>query len=131
MERIIRNQLTSPAVTGEINSGYIVTVPDQSMSISEILEYSLEHTEVLEPIPDVPYGLDLTDIYPNVEEFPNTDNNFNPINSVENENLESYHEGSEDTSRNRNNREGRVGEDSLESVNSEKATPKQQATPPE
>lgn len=67
----IRSQLHSSCGTSsyEVNSGYYLTVPNQSMSISEILDYSLTHSEVLEPIPDVPYGLDLTDLYPNVDEL--------------------------------------------------------------
>lgn len=67
----IRKQIHRSCGTSsyEVNSGYYLTVPNQSMSISEILDYSLTHSEVLEPIPDVPYGLDLTDIYPNVDEL--------------------------------------------------------------
>ena len=68
---VIRTQFdrSSGTPSYEVNSGYYMTVPNQSMSISEILEYSMTHSEVLEPIPDVPYGLDLTDIYPNVDEL--------------------------------------------------------------
>lgn len=74
-----RGMLSRIPKNGEVNSGVIVTVPDQSMSISDILQYSIEHSEILEPIPDIPYGLDLTDVYPNQNEFANTDFNFNPI----------------------------------------------------
>lgn len=91
----------------EVNSGYYLTVPSQSMSISEILDYSLTHSEVLEPIPDVPYGLDLTDIYPNVDELGVLDNRDevveeenkvdNVINSNSNESTEDNNESPSDT----------------------------------
>lgn len=101
MEAIIRNQLHREATTGELNSGIQVTIPDQSMSISEILQYSMEHTEVLDPIPDIPYGLDLTDIYPNIDEFPDTDNEFNPIkNDNDYEGIEVDNKDSQDTAGN-------------------------------
>lgn len=91
----------------EVNSGYYLTVPNQSMSISEILDYSLTHSEVLEPIPDVPYGLDLTDIYPNVDEFGVLDGRDevveeaqkvdNVINSNPDESIEDNNESPADT----------------------------------
>ena len=80
------------------------------MSISEILEYSMTHSEVLEPIPDVPYGLDLTDIYPNVdelgvldsrEEFVEEENKVdNVINSNSDENTEDNNESVTDSTGN-------------------------------
>lgn len=108
----IRKQIHRSCGTSsyEVNSGYYLTVPNQSMSISEILEYSLTHSEVLEPIPDVPYGLDLTDIYPNVDELGVLDSREevvedanevdNVINSNLNESTEDNNESPSDTAGN-------------------------------
>ena len=108
----IRKQIhrTSGTSSYEVNSGYYMTVPNQSMSISEILEYSMTHSEALEPLPDVPYGLDLTDIYPNVDElgvldsrdeFAEEENKVdNVINSNPDESTEDNNESSADTSGN-------------------------------
>lgn len=112
---LIRKQIHRSCDTSsyEVNSGYYMTVPNQSMSISEILDYSLTHSEVLEPIPDVPYGLDLTDIYPNVDELGVLDSRDdvvdvvgedkkvdNVINSNSNESIEDNNESSSDTAGN-------------------------------
>lgn len=111
-KNVIRDQIHRSCGTSsyEVNSGYYLTVPNQSMSISEILDYSLTHSEVLEPIPDVPYGLDLTDIYPNVdelgvldsrEEVVEEDNKVdNVINSNSNESTEDNNESPADSSGN-------------------------------
>lgn len=108
----IRKQIHRSCGTSsyEVNSGYYMTVPNQSMSISEILDYSLTHSEILEPIPDVPYGLDLTDIYPNVDELGVLDNREevveednkvdNVINSNSNESIEDNNESPADTAGN-------------------------------
>lgn len=108
----IRKQIHRSCGTSsyEVNSGYYMTVPNQSMSISEILDYSLTHSEILEPIPDVPYGLDLTDIYPNVDELGVLDNREevveednkvdNVINSNPNESIEDNNESPSDTAGN-------------------------------
>lgn len=108
----IRKQIHRSCGTSsyEVNSGYYMTVPNQSMSISEILDYSLTHSEVLEPIPDVPYGLDLTDIYPNFDELGVLDNRDedaeednkvdNVINSNSNESTEDNNESPADSSGN-------------------------------
>lgn len=108
----IRKQIHRSCGTSsyEVNSGYYMTVPNQSMSISEILDYSLTHSEILEPIPDVPYGLDLTDIYPNVDELGVLDNREevleednkvdNVINSNPNESTEDNNESPADTAGN-------------------------------
>lgn len=105
----IRKQIHRSCCTPsyEVNSGYYMAVPNQSMSISEILEYSMTHSEALEPIPDVPYGLDLTDIYPNVDElgvldsrdeFAEEDNKVdNVINSNPNESTEDNNESTTDS----------------------------------
>lgn len=105
----IRKQIHRSCGTSsyEVNSGYYMTVPNQSMSISEILEYSMTHSEALEPIPDVPYGLDLTDIYPNVDElgvldsrdeFVEEENKVdNVINSNSNESTEDNNESPADS----------------------------------
>lgn len=108
----IRDQIhrSCGASSYESNSGYYMTVPNQSMSISEILDYSLTHSEILEPIPDVPYGFDLTDIYPNVDELGVLDNREevveednkvdNVINSNSNESPEDNNESPADTAGN-------------------------------
>ena len=108
----IREQMHRSCGTSsyEVNSGYYLAVPNQSMSISEILDYSLTHSEALEPIPDVPYGLDLTDIYPNVDElgvldsrdeFAEEENKVdNVINSNPDESIEDNNESSADSSGN-------------------------------
>lgn len=109
---VIRDQIHRSSGTSsyEVNSGYYLTVPNQSMSISEILDYSLTHSEVLEPIPDVPYGLDLTDLYPNVDELGVLDGrdevveevnkDDNVINSNPNESTEDNNESPADSSGN-------------------------------
>lgn len=54
----------------EFNSGVHVTVPDQAKSIADIIAMSLDGQDPLvQYVPDRPYGMDLTDVLPNVDEF--------------------------------------------------------------
>lgn len=54
----------------EYNSEVHVTVPDQAKSIADIIAMSLDGQDPLvQYVPDRPYGMDLTDVLPNVDEF--------------------------------------------------------------
>lgn len=55
-------------ISYETNNGFLITQPDQSMSIQDIFEYSEEVFPFIQMRPDVPYGMELTDIYPNVND---------------------------------------------------------------
>lgn len=70
---------TDREYVSEYNSGYRVTIPDQAKSIAEIIAMSLEGQDPLvQYCPDRPYGLDLCDIYPNVDELNVTGRVINP-----------------------------------------------------
>lgn len=63
----------------EFNSGIHLTVPDQAKSISEIIAMSLEGGDPLvNYVPDRPYGKDLSDVLPNVDELNVTGQVINP-----------------------------------------------------
>lgn len=72
----------------EYNSEVHVTVPDQAKSIADIIAMSLDGQDPLvQYVPDRPYGMDLTDVLPNVDEFNVTGkvvNDVPPEKSVEN-----------------------------------------------
>lgn len=54
----------------EYNSQVHVTVPDQAKTIAEIIAMSVEGQDPLvQYVPDRPYGKDLSDVLPNVDEF--------------------------------------------------------------
>lgn len=54
----------------EYNSEVHLTVPDQAKSIAEIIAMSVEGMDPLvQYVPDRPYGKDLSDVLPNVDEF--------------------------------------------------------------
>lgn len=54
----------------EYNSEVHVTVPDQAKTIADIIAMSLDGQDPLVSyVPDRPYGMDLTDVLPNVDEF--------------------------------------------------------------
>lgn len=54
----------------EYNSQVHLTVPDQAKSIAEIIAMSVEGQDPLvQYVPDRPYGKDLSDVLPNVDEF--------------------------------------------------------------
>lgn len=54
----------------EYNSEVHVTVPDQAKSIADIIAMSLDGQDPLVSyVPDRPYGMDLTDVLLNVDEF--------------------------------------------------------------
>lgn len=53
----------------EYNSQVHLTVPDQAKSIAEIIAMSLDGQDpMVAYVPDRPYGLDLSDVLPNVDE---------------------------------------------------------------
>ena len=63
----------------EYNSGIHLTVADQAKSIGEIIAMSLDGCDPLvQYVPDVPYGKDLSDILPNVDELNVTGQVINP-----------------------------------------------------
>lgn len=63
----------------EFNSEVHVTVPDQAKSIADIIAMSLDGQDPLvQYVPDRPYGMDLTDVLPNVDEFNVTGKVVNP-----------------------------------------------------
>lgn len=72
----------------EFNSEVHVTVPDQAKSIADIIAMSLDGQDPLvQYVPDRPYGMDLTDVLPNVDEFNVTGqviNDVPPVKSDEN-----------------------------------------------
>ena len=54
----------------EYNSQVHLTVPDQAKTIAEIIAMSVEGQDPLvQYVPDRPYGKDLSDVLPNVDEF--------------------------------------------------------------
>lgn len=54
----------------EFNSEVHVTVPDQAKTIADIIAMSLDGLDPLVSyVPDRPYGMDLSDVLPNVDEF--------------------------------------------------------------
>lgn len=72
----------------EYNSQVHLTVPDQAKTIAEIIAMSVEGQDPLvQYVPDRPYGKDLSDVLPNVDEFNVTGkvvNDVSPEKSVEN-----------------------------------------------
>ena len=72
----------------EYNSQVHLTVPDQAKTIAEIIAMSVEGQDPLvEYVPDRPYGKDLSDVLPNVDEFNVTGkvvNDVSPSKSDEN-----------------------------------------------
>lgn len=72
----------------EYNSQVHLTVPDQAKTIAEIIAMSVEGQDPLvQYVPDRPYGKDLSDVLPNVDEFNVTGkviNDVSPVKSDEN-----------------------------------------------
>lgn len=63
----------------EYNSQVHLTVPDQAKTIAEIIAMSVEGQDLLvQYVPDRPYGKDLSDVLPNVDEFNVTGKVVNP-----------------------------------------------------
>lgn len=69
----------------EFNSGVYLTMPDMSKSVQEIIELSLSGQDpMVEYVPDRPYGQDLADMLPNVDELGVLDDTINLKNVTEN-----------------------------------------------
>lgn len=67
----------------EYNSQVHLTVPDQAKTIAEIIAMSVEGMDPLvQYVPDRPYGKDLSDVLPNVDEFNVTGKVVNDVSSL-------------------------------------------------
>lgn len=65
----------------EVNSGVQLVMPDMSKSVQEIISLSMSGQDpMLSYVPDIAYGQDLSDVYPNVDELGVLDDtvNLNP-----------------------------------------------------
>ena len=62
----------------EVNSGVQLVMPDMSKSVQEIISLSMSGQDpMLSYVPDIAYGQDLTDVYPNVDELGVLDDTIN------------------------------------------------------
>lgn len=69
----------------EENSGVQLTMPDMSKSVQDIISMSMSGQDpMLSYVPDVAYGQDLSDVFPNVDELGVLDEtiNFNSNDNV-------------------------------------------------
>lgn len=70
------------AFVDEYNSGVQLVMPDMSKSVQEIIELSMSGQDpMIEYVPDRPYGQDLCDMIPNVDELGVLDDTIN-LNNV-------------------------------------------------
>lgn len=68
----------------EVNSGVQLVMPDMSKSVQEIISLSMSGQDpMLSYVPDIAYGQDLSDVYPNVDELGVLDETIN-LNTNEN-----------------------------------------------
>lgn len=68
----------------EENSGVQLVMPDMSKSIQEIISLSMSGLDpMLSYVPDIAYGQDLSDVFPNVDELGVLDETIN-LNSSDN-----------------------------------------------
>lgn len=68
----------------EENSGVQLTMPDMSKSVQDIISMSMAGQDpMLSYVPDIAFGQDLSDVFPNVDELGVLDETFN-LNSNEN-----------------------------------------------
>lgn len=68
----------------EENSGVQLVMPDMSKSIQEIISLSMSGQDpMLSYVPDIAYGQDLSDVFPNVDELGVLDDTIN-LNSNDN-----------------------------------------------
>ena len=68
----------------EVNSGVQLTMPDMSKSVQEIISLSMSGQDpMLSYVPDIAYGQDLSDVFPNVDELGVLDDTIN-LNSNDN-----------------------------------------------
>lgn len=62
----------------EINSGVQLVMPDMSKSVQEIISLSMSGQDpMLSYVPDIAYGQDLSDVFPNVDELGVLDDTIN------------------------------------------------------
>lgn len=62
----------------EVNSGVQLTMPDMSKSVQDIISISMSGQDpMLSYVPDVAYGQDLSDVFPNVDELGVLDDTIN------------------------------------------------------
>lgn len=54
----------------EVNSGVQLTMPDMSKSVQDIISISMSGQDpMMSYVPDIAYGQDLSDVFPNVDEL--------------------------------------------------------------
>lgn len=69
----------------EVNSGVQLVMPDMSKSVQEIISLSMSGQDpMLSYVPDIAYGQDLSDVYPNVDELGVLDDTINLNSSNDN-----------------------------------------------
>lgn len=62
----------------EVNSGVQLTMPDMSKSVQDIISISMSGQDpMMSYVPDIAYGQDLSDVYPNVDELGVLDETIN------------------------------------------------------
>lgn len=69
----------------EFNSGVQLTMPDMSKSVQDIISISMAGQDpMMSYVPDIAYGQDLSDVFPNVDELGVLDETINLKNVTEN-----------------------------------------------
>lgn len=69
----------------EFNSGVQLTMPDMSKSVQDIISISMAGQDpMMSYVPDIAYGQDLSDVFPNVDELGVLDETINLKNLTEN-----------------------------------------------
>lgn len=69
----------------EVNSGVQLTMPDMSKSVQDIISISMAGQDpMMSYVPDIAYGQDLSDVFPNVDELGVIDETINLKNVIEN-----------------------------------------------
>lgn len=69
----------------ELNSGVQLVMPDMSKSVQDIISLSMSGQDpMLSYVPDIAYGQDLSDVFPNVDELGVLDETINFNNDKEN-----------------------------------------------
>lgn len=73
------------AFVDELNSGVQLTMPDMSKSVQDIISISMAGQDpMMSYVPDIAYGQDLSDVFPNVDELGVLDDSINLKNVTEN-----------------------------------------------
>lgn len=84
----------------EENSGVQLVMPDMSKSVQEIISLSMSGQDpMMSYVPDIAYGQDLCDVFPNVDELGVLDDtiNLNPSNENAKDNTAVRDVGNTDT----------------------------------